>query len=221
MSEAFDRVATVSLSIAALVVAAVLAKREFFPTTSPASFAEGKPPVKVPDWESWKSAGVWIGDSNAPVTIVEFADFECPSCRRFHEEFVRTKAEFGDSVAILFVHFPLPYHRFSRPAARAAECAFAQGRFSQMHDLLYAQQDSFGLKAWSTLATEAGVKDTPEFEKCVESSKRIPRVERGLALGDSIRIEATPTIVINGLRYSSFRMDSLASIVKAALRSAR
>ena len=81
-------------------------------------------------WNTLLDAGILLDgtSSSAPVTVVEFIDLECTACRQSHSAFMDVKKEFGDSVAHLLVHHPLGNHRFAIPAARAAECAFAEDR---------------------------------------------------------------------------------------------
>jgi protein-disulfide isomerase len=124
-------------------------------------------------------------------------------------------------VARRFVHFPLPQHRFARPAARAAECAALEGRFSEMHDVLMAKQDSFGLKSWTSYARDASVKDTIRFGKCVSQNEKVPRVEDGVALGTQLEISGTPTIVIDGWRFEAPPSDTLLRQTIEALLAGR
>lgn len=206
MSQFLERLATAVVLLAALGVGASAVRREFFPRSAVASGRIPVPPgilttSYVPGWDRLKQHGTWYGDSLAPVTIVEFLDFECPFCARFHETLQATQREVKAPVALLLVQYPLPNHRFAIPAAVAAECAAKQGRFGRMSDGLLAQQDSFGLKGWTSYAADAGVTDTIGFAKCLKSQTR-GRIAADKAVGESLRIRGTPTILINGWRYS-------------------
>jgi len=109
-------------------------------------------------------------------------------------------------------------HRFAEPSARVSECAGDQGRFEAMYDLLFEQQDKFGLKPWSEFATEAGVVDSAAFEACIKRTELIPRVTEGKALGNQLDVQGTPTVVINGWKLGRPpTLDELDHMVKAIL----
>ncbi|MEP6591651.1 MAG: thioredoxin domain-containing protein [Gemmatimonadota bacterium] len=165
------------------------------------------------------AAGHRIGVVGAQVTIVEFADFECPACRTFATRSMKAiRATYPTDVAMVFRHWPLEYHRFAYPAARAAECAGEQGRFVQYHDLLYAQQDSLGLKTFEALAGEAGVPNAQEFSKCVARRDSVPAIQRDVRAVLALRGTGTPTVVINGLHYTAVPDSaSLDSIVRSLI----
>jgi len=145
--------------------------------------------------------GVMVGDSAARVKIIEFSDLECPVCRRFQQTVRVVQAKYPKDVAVVFVHFPLPMHRFARPAARAGECAGNQ--FAAFVNLVYRKQDSLGLKPWTSYATEAGIRDTVPFAACVHATDPVPRIESGVALGLRMGIRGTPTIIVNGWRLQA------------------
>jgi protein-disulfide isomerase len=99
------------------------------------------------------------------------------------------------------VHFPLPQHRFARPAARAAECAHDQGLFDKFQDLVYSKQDSLGLKSWISYAEEARVPELRRFERCVADTARVARIEAGILLDKQLAVRGTPTVILNGSRF--------------------
>ncbi len=159
-----------------------------------------------------------IGTAAAPVQVLEFADFECPFCASFHKDLKVVQKRYPTQVAVAFVHFPLRMHRFAEPAARAAECAGDQGRLEAMHDLLFEQQDKFGLKPWGEFATDAGVPDSAAFEACIKRTDPIPRVTEGKALGNQLDVQGTPTVMINGWKLGRPpTLDELDHMVKAIL----
>jgi hypothetical protein len=104
---------------------------------------------------------------------------------------------------MVFVHFPLPIHRFAVQAAQATECASLKGRFLNFIDAVYRKQDSLGLKSWGSYALEAGIVDTAAIARCAHDSTPFKRVEAGRELGLRWQILGTPTVIINGLRYAS------------------
>jgi protein-disulfide isomerase len=104
-------------------------------------------------------------------------------------------------------------------AARASDCAAAQGRFVAYHDALFARQDSIGLVAWSRFAAAADVRDLPAFQACAADSAPSPRIDSDVAAGKRLRVTGTPTLLINGLRFQgAMPADTLASHVRRALR---
>jgi protein-disulfide isomerase len=159
-----------------------------------------------------------MGPEQAPVQLAEFADFECPFCASFHKDLKALRDRFPNQVALTFVHFPLPMHRFAEPAARVAECADDQGQFERMHDLLFEQQGQFGLRPWSDFASDAGVANSAAFEACIKRTDPIPRVTEGKALGNQLDVQFTPTVVINGWKLGRPpTLDELDHMVKLIL----
>jgi protein-disulfide isomerase len=143
-----------------------------------------------------------MGPADAGVVIVEFSDFQCPVCRGFAERLRALRARYPRDVAIVYRHWPLEYHNQAYPAARASECAGEQGKFSEMHDILFANQDSLGLVSWRSLASRAGVPDTAVFEGCFTRPGKIPEVERDIHEVASLNGTGTPTVLVNGEQYS-------------------
>jgi protein-disulfide isomerase len=212
-----DAVATTAVVLCALVTTGLVVRREFFAPPTLATQAEQKP-LFVKDWRTQLAKGVRLGPEQAPVQMLEFADFECPFCASFHKDVKVLRDHYPTQVALTFVHFPLPMHRFALPAARVAECAGDQGRFEAMYDRLFGEQDSFGLKPWSEFATEASVPDSAAFETCIKRTGPIPRVAEGKALGNRLDVQGTPTVVINGWKLGRPpTLDELDHMVKAIL----
>jgi len=201
MRSRLESALSVVLTVAAVVIASSIAKRELFsgrPTTPP----QNRQPVSaLEDWPEVLAVARVIGDSAAVVTIAEFSDFECPFCRRFHETWSTISGKYGADVSLAYIHYPLPMHRFARPAARASECAASQGEFNRMHDILFTNQDSLGLRSWESMAAEAGVADLPTFSRCMKASDPLPSVEAGVALAKALGVKGTPTVIINGMRF--------------------
>jgi hypothetical protein len=125
-----DSVAAIVLAACALIVTGLAVRREAF---GPIHSAALQRPVLIPEWQEWLKSGRRIGSGEAPVQVVEFADFECPYCAKFHEALKVARKRQATKVALTYIHFPIPGHRFAIPAARAAECANDQGRFEAMY----------------------------------------------------------------------------------------
>lgn len=221
MSERIDRVLSYLLTATALFFAGVLAKREFVDPDprSVTAAREGVTIERVSNWDELLANGLPLWSPTAPVIVAEFADLECPACRRFHTRLQQTAADLQVDVGLVMLHYPLSTHRFARPAARALECAYSLGAGPRFVDVAYAKQDSLGLKSWISYAQEAGVQDTVSFAECVGSTGRVERVERGRGLGESMNVHATPTVIINGWRFSSVPNDAqLRGAIKALVR---
>lgn len=197
-----ERVVSVLLALAAVAIAVVLVHREFFRTAQPSARAPREPEF-VTAWREIVPVGRLIGDSTAAVTIIEFADLECPFCRKFHQTIRDVRSKYPNDVAFVFVHLPLSSHRFARPAARAAECANSAGRFAELVNVIYEKQDSLGLKSWMSYAQEGQIGDTMQFSRCMKDTTSSLAVEAGIALATKLGINGTPTVILNGWRYPS------------------
>jgi protein-disulfide isomerase len=213
----WDAILTATLVACALITTTVVIRREFIASRAAAQEATQKPQF-IEDWRPLRDQGVQLGMSDAPVQLIEFADFECPFCGSFHTQLRTLRERYTTQVSLTYIHFPLPGHRFALPAARAAECAGNQGRFEAMYDRLFDEQDSFGLKPWSDYATAAGVPDLATFDACIKKSDPIRRVEQGREYGTKLEIRATPTLIINGWRLARPpSAEELDAMVKAVL----
>jgi len=176
----WDTIFTATLVICALITTGLVGYRQLFGQSAGSASRSSLRGVFIPNWRSELAAGVPLGPSNAPVQLVEFSDFECPYCASLHANLKSVLERFPADVAITYVHFPLSMHRFAVPAARVAECAGNQGRFAAMHDLLFEEQNEFGLKPWNEFATDAKVPDLAAFEACIQNKEPVRRVIEGL-----------------------------------------
>jgi protein-disulfide isomerase len=195
-------------------------RREFFSPADSRLSRSAQPTFEV-TWKDALLAGVRVGDSTSRVTIIVFNDLECPACGAFHQTIQQVLAERGWDVSMVFVHFPLTKHRFALPAAQAAECAAAEGRFATFIEVVFAKQDSLGLKSWSSYAREAGVADTAAITRCAHDPTPAKRVEAGRELGLRWRVIGTPTVIVNGHRYASPpTKDEIGRVIREALKNA-
>ena len=145
------------------------------------------------------------GQENAPVTIVEFSDFECPFCGRFYSETLsQIEKEYIDTgkVKLYYRHYPLSFHPKAVPLALASECANDQGKFWEMHDKIFkatvAGTSSTATDAdYTTWAGELGL-NTANFESCYTSKKYQSNVDEDFAAGGAVGVSGTPTFYING-----------------------
>ncbi|HTK59605.1 MAG TPA: thioredoxin domain-containing protein [Candidatus Baltobacteraceae bacterium] len=144
------------------------------------------------------------GNKNAKVTLIEYSDFQCPFCSRFHPTLVQLLNEYKNDVRWVYRHFPLSsIHPYAQKAAEASECASEQGKFWEMADTFFSTQDSWsstGLDQakMNSLAQQAGVKDIKKFETCVTSGKMAARVASDLASGEAAGVTGTPGSIVLG-----------------------
>lgn len=192
-----DSLTTGILVTCAVVITALVVRKEFFLSPSASAVIVQKPTF-VDGWRSDLDNGIRLGPREAAVQIIEFGDFECPFCASFRLTLRDVEAKHPNQIGLTYVQFPIPGHRFAIAAARAAACAHDQGLFAEIHDQLYEGQDQFGVKPWGEFAKAAGVPDLPAFEACIKRIDPIPPVERGKALGAKLDVQGTPTIIING-----------------------
>lgn len=164
------------------------------------------------------------GPENAVVTLEEFADLECPPCANLHSELEKIKAEYGERVRFVFRHFPLDSHRHAAEAARAAEAAGMQGKFWEMQDILFKRQEQ-----WSEAENaeplfvnyaRALALDTDKFRRDTNSEQANNRVAADRKRGESVDIEATPSLFINGTEVSPEAMspEGIRTAINAALK---
>jgi protein-disulfide isomerase len=140
-----------------------------------------------------------LGRADAPVTLVEFSDYQCPFCQRFFATTLPAlKKDYVDTgkVRYVFRDFPLDQiHPLARKAAEAAHCAGEQGKYWEMHDLLFQNQRALAPLQLAEHARTVGV-DGAQFEECLSSGRQAARVERGLADGGAVGVQGTPTFVV-------------------------
>jgi protein-disulfide isomerase len=223
MRDGWERILSTLLTLAAVTIAVVLVRREFFST--PVARPSSGEPQYVSTWRDILHIGRVDGDTLAPIKLIEFADLECPFCRTFNSTLQDFQKRHPNQVTFVFVHLPLSMHRFARPAARAVECAHPFGKFHELVDVIYDKQDSLGLKSWSSYALEAGVIDTLRFVRCVSETSTLPMVEAGIAAARRLNVTGTPTVIINGWRYdappSASELDQAVADIRAGKKPGR
>jgi protein-disulfide isomerase len=138
-----------------------------------------------------------LGPDNAPVTIVEFSDFQCPYCQRSVPVLKELRRLYGENIRLIYRDYPGPNHPYASQAAEAAQCAGEQGKFWEYHDLLFDRQSSE--KGWDfvALAREAGLQQSA-FEICLSSGRFREEITKDLQDGLKLGITSTPTFFVNG-----------------------
>jgi protein-disulfide isomerase len=153
------------------------------------------------------------GSVMAPVTIVEFSDFECPFCGRAHGPLGEAVDDFPGQVRLIFRHFPLSSHEHAAGAAVAAEAAGAQGKFWEMHDLLFEHQTELEPADLRRYAESLRL-DMARFQTDFEDPELRARVERSRAEGQRVGINSTPTIYVNGRELPGSQLDELTEYLR-------
>jgi predicted DsbA family dithiol-disulfide isomerase len=137
------------------------------------------------------------GSAMAPVTILEFSDFQCPYCVRSRPTVARIRETYGDKVRWAFRHFPLSFHDKAEKAGEAAACAGDQGRFWEMHDRLWANSAKLGLADLKQHAVALGL-DAAKFDQCLDSGQHAGLLERDEEAGQGYGVSGTPAFFVNG-----------------------
>jgi rhodanese-related sulfurtransferase/predicted DsbA family dithiol-disulfide isomerase len=136
------------------------------------------------------------GNLQAPLTVVEFGDFECPACGLSEAAARQIRAQYGDRIRFVFRQFPLrKMHPQAEKAAEASECAAEQGKFWEAVEKLYAEQADLSVDALKRYARELGL-DQSRFNQCLDSGEMASRVEQDLADGHALKVAGTPTFII-------------------------
>jgi protein-disulfide isomerase len=137
-----------------------------------------------------------LGSPNAPVQIVEFADYECPYCQKVNEDLNKIRQQFGDQVSVVYKDFPLPMHPLAARAAEAARCAGAQGKFWEYHDALF-ENKKLQVKQLKEQAVEMKL-DPARFNQCLDGGEQIAPVKKDAEEGQRLGLQGTPSFFING-----------------------
>jgi protein-disulfide isomerase len=149
-----------------------------------------------------KGKGPSFGPEDAKVTVVEFSDFQCPFCSRAATVVDQVKEKYGTRVRFVFRQFPLPMHPNARGAAEAALAANAQGKFWEFHDKMFQNQSKLTREGLEGFAKEAGL-NVSEFKKALDGKTFAADVDSDVKLGESVAVQGTPTMFINGARVQN------------------
>ncbi len=138
-----------------------------------------------------------IGAESAEVEVVVYSDFQCPFCSRAAPTTHQIAEAYPDKVKVTFRNFPLSFHANAQKAAEAGECANLQGKFWEMHDIMFANQNNLQADSLKSYAQQIGL-DTAEFNECLDSGSMKAEVERDFQDGTKAGVQGTPAFIIEG-----------------------
>ena len=162
------------------------------------------------------SSGVSKGPASAPVTIVEFADFQCGYCAQVSPTMDALVKAFPGKVKVVFKHFPLPFHTDAPKASEASMCANDQGKFWEYHDLVFSNQAQIGIDTLKQYTGQLQLK-LDEFNTCLDSGKHGPTIAKDYQAGVAAGVQETPSVYVNGLLQNSLELAALKATVEAEL----
>jgi len=161
------------------------------------------------------------GGAKAPVTIIMFSDYQCPFCKRAEDSVAKVMETYGDKVRLVFRDYPLPFHPQARPAAEAANCANAQGKFWEYHKKLFENQSALSEDNLKTYAKDLGL-DEVKFNECFSKKTFAAAIDKDIADGASAGVNGTPAFFINGrFLNGAVPLDEFKKIIDEELVSKR
>jgi protein-disulfide isomerase len=173
-------------------------------------------PIRVPVVAN----GPAKGPANAPVTIVEFSDFQCPYCSRLIPSIQEVEKKYGDKVRLVFRQYPLPMHPNAQKAAEASLCANDQGKFWQLHDAMFSNQNALAVDQLKAKAAELGL-NADKFNKCLDSGEKVAIVQADQKDGLAAGVNGTPAMFINGrFLNGAVPVDQITTVIDDELRRA-
>jgi len=138
-----------------------------------------------------------LGGKDAPVTIVEFTDYQCPFCERTESTLKELRAKYGDKIRLVHMDFPLPFHSHALDAAKAGRCANEQGKFWPFREAVFANQNKLAPADLKATAKTLGM-NPGKFEKCFDSGKYDSLIKADQAAGEKVGVDGTPAFFIDG-----------------------
>ena len=158
------------------------------------------------------------GPDNAPVVIYMFSEFQCPFCSRVEPTIAELEKIYGDKIKIVFKNFPLAFHKNAKLASEAALAAGEQGKFWEMHDVLFQNQKNLSREALTEYAKQVGI-DTAKFDEALDSHKFASQVDLELKEGQDNGVTGTPSFFINGKKFVGAQsLEKFQAEIDAALK---
>lgn len=188
-----------------------------------AGTAAAKPAANAPDpnkkWDINIGNSPVEGPANAPVTIVEWSDFQCPFCSQAKDLMKQIVEAYPKDVKFVFKNYPLPFHQQAMPAAKAAVAAGKQGKFYPMHDLLFENQRALAPEKYIELATKLGL-NIDQFKKDMDSPEVAAQITTDMKEAGEVGVRGTPSFFINGKQPAGRSFELYKSIIDEEIKNA-
>jgi protein-disulfide isomerase len=177
------------------------------------------PPYQPPK-VAVEAVGPSKGPATAPVTIVEFSDYECPFCVRAEPTLKEVLAAYPGKIRLVYRDYPLPMHKKAPKAAEAAHCAGDQGKYWEMHDRLFAANGKLDVPDLKAAAREVQGIDGAKFDKCLDSGEKAKEVEKHQKAGEEAGVSGTPAFFVNGRLLSGAQpLDAFKALIDEELKA--
>lgn len=166
--------------------------------------------------QKWAETENMEGSPDAKVTILEYGDYQCPACASAHGIVNKVMEEYSGKVRLIYRHFPLPQHPFALKAAVSAECAGEQGKFWEMHDKLYDNQQDINTDNFFKFAGDVGL-DSNKFKACFDGNGYIGKINDDQNKGENDNLKHTPAFFVNGVELGSFGLEDFKKAIDSEL----
>jgi protein-disulfide isomerase len=208
-----EKVAIAGLALSAMGTTALFARRELSTRRERSDVKE----LTQSQWVEVVRNGAVLHQGDQRRTLVVFSDYQCPACKSFNRTIDSLIVALSSGINIIHRHFPLEQiHPLARDASRAVICAARQGRFRELHDAIFATQDSLAKADFAALGDLAKVPDRTTFERCLGDSLPDTLIDRDVMIGEEIGLRATPTVIYNGRMFTgAISLDQLMKLVRS------
>ncbi len=168
---------------------------------------------------SVEAIGPSKGPADAPITIVEFSDFQCPYCSKASNVVNQVLSAYSGKIRLVFRDFPLQFHSNAAKAAEAGLCAESQGKFWKMHDWMFANQGKLSVEELKKGASSLGI-DSTKFNECLDSGENAKKVQESMQVATKAGVRGTPAFFVNGVQLSGNQpFEKFKEVIDEELRS--
>ena len=157
------------------------------------------------------------GNASAPVTVIEFSDFQCPYCSRLQPTIKDVLKTYPKEVKLVYKHFPLSFHKQAKNASKASEAAREQGKFWEMHDVIYENFNKLTEKSFDEFATKLGL-DMTKFKADYASTKYDKQIQDDINIARQVGVTGTPSLFMNGKRMQRRSLDDFKQSIDKILK---
>ena len=157
------------------------------------------------------------GNEKAPVTIVEFSDFQCPYCSKLQSTLKEALKAYPDDARLVFKDFPLSFHKQAKNAAKASHAAGEQGKYWEMHDLIFENYNKLTEDKFEEFANKLKL-DMSKFTADYSSTKYDKQIQQDINTGRSVGVSGTPTLFVNGKRMRGRSLDDLKAAIEGYIK---